>query len=357
MDEIPETVPFAEQMPTSQRLAPLRVPDEMQRTYSGDGQWALPGASQPARRGSADNDAHELLPTPSRGTPPADRTDSYRPVRALGAVLSSVRIQRGRKQDFDVARARSKTEKRAVAAAKDFHMKEDPTRSLNASFVGHTGRVKACCVFAGDKKLLTCADDHTLRIFNVKTGECEAILGCDPSELLEYRRTTKSFPETLGPFGIQETMLQPKINFAELTYEIDVGQAAVFKQRGDLSKELWTTLMAGDGLQGSLTKPYSITLTAEERAPYGIPLRATHFAWGNQLKGADRLSSEQVIELGTISAEASFAVNGGFVYVNAEGKGDDWGTWTCVGDVEPFEVQANAVCTSGLTTLHFRWAV
>eukprot|EP01046_Picozoa_sp_COSAG06_P018669 COSAG06_NODE_1307_length_9916_cov_99.462361_9_plen_133_part_00 len=54
------------------------------------------------------------------------------------------------------------------------------------------------------------------------------------------------------------------------------------------------------------------------RAPYGIPLRATHFAWGNQVKGADRLSSEQVLELGAISAEASFAVNGGFVYVNAE---------------------------------------
>jgi hypothetical protein len=85
------------------------------------------------------------------------------------------------------------------------------------------------------------------------------------------------------------------------------------------------------------------------RAPYGIPLRATHFAWGNQVKkrlpflrhlymetfilprqardkrrestqktgvfpqvkGADRLSSEQVLELGAISAEASFAVNGG----------------------------------------------
>ena len=122
------------------------------------------------------------------------------------------------------------------AAANDFHMEENPQRPLNTVFTGHTGRAKACCVFAGGEKLLTCSDDNTVRIFNVKTGACEAVLGCDTSELLEHRREVRRFPEALGPFGIQETMLRPKMNFANLTYQLDVGQAEVFKERGQLSK-------------------------------------------------------------------------------------------------------------------------
>ena len=43
-------------------------------------------------------------------------------------------------------------------------------------------------------------------------------------------------------------------------------------------------------------------------------------------------------------------MNGGFVYINAEGRGKDWTKWS---EGEPLEVQANAICVTGLVTLHF----
>ena len=99
----------------------------------------------------------------------------------------------------------------------------------------------------------------------------------------------------------------------------------MFKKRGQMSNELWSALMSDDdGLSAKISKPHRITLTDDERAPYGIPLRATHFAWGHQVRGAERLTGDQVLEFGGLSAEASLAVNGGFVYINAEGRGADW---------------------------------
>ena len=300
----------------------------------------------------------------------------------VGRVKGSTRIKRGRKEDFELSDPNaSPTEHRNVQASKDFHLEENKDRPVHTELTGHTGRTKACCVFADGTKLLTCSDDNTLRIFNLTSGECETILGCDRSELLEHRRNVKWFPENLGPFGIQETMLRPHVNFAELCYELDAEQAELFKKRGQLSSELWTELMKGDsGLCARISKPHRITLTDDERVPYGIPLRATHFAWGHQVEAAEKLTGDQVMELGGesllsntgdvscslvfvfvlnvccvlngpgISAEASFAVNGGFVYINAEGRGEDWSTWS---DGPALEIQANAICVTGLVTLHF----
>lgn len=280
-----------------------------------------------------------------------------------GTGRPTLRIQRGRKEDFQLRSNGSAVERRSVQASKDFHLGKNSGRQVYHDLVGHTGRTKSVRIFDDGKQALTCSDDHTLRVFNLSSGECTSVLGCDRSELLEHRRSIKWFPECLGPFAIQETCLQPKVDFAGLRYSLNFLQVQAFRDRGVQSNELWTALLRyGEaGLSAKISEPMQITLAPDARAPYGIPLRATHFAWGHQVDAAEKLTSNQVLELGRLSSEASFAVNGGFVYINAEGLGEDWTVWNdkfddngiIEGGDDRLEVQLNALCVSGLVTLHF----
>ena len=81
-------------------------------------------------------------------------------------------------------------------------------RQLISELRGHTDRTKSCRVFDNDKKVLSCSDDNTLRVWDLETQKCELTLGCDRSELLEHRQP-ESFPKHLAPFSVQETTLRP----------------------------------------------------------------------------------------------------------------------------------------------------
>ena len=128
-----ETRPFTETEEDSsrtRRLGPLKIPGDnrLQRLHSvTDNPGLLPGASQPAwqpppgRGGAAGQGGRGLSATESgvdrkRSTTVAyaKQTKAY----AFESVKASIRIQRGRKEDFDINRARSHTETRTVVRAR-----------------------------------------------------------------------------------------------------------------------------------------------------------------------------------------------------------------------------------------------
>lgn len=126
-----ETRPFTETEEDSsrtRRLGPLKIPGDNRLLHSvTDNPGLLPGASQPAwqpppgRGGAAGQGGRGLSATESgvdrkRSTTVAyaKQTKAY----AFESVKASIRIQRGRKEDFDINRARSHTEKRTVVRAR-----------------------------------------------------------------------------------------------------------------------------------------------------------------------------------------------------------------------------------------------
>eukprot|EP01046_Picozoa_sp_COSAG06_P019689 COSAG06_NODE_1412_length_9542_cov_6.906703_3_plen_1539_part_01 len=224
-------------------------------------------------------------------------------------------------------------------------LNEEEDRQLITELTGHTNRTKACRIFGNDRKAISASDDNTLRVWDLETNEETLVLGCDRSELLEHRQP-QPFPQFLGPFSVQETMLKPHFQFKALQYSIPRGQFKSLAERSPLSARLWERFLAlpDDELSAAISKPYRITLPREARPAAGIPEEATHFVWAHRLKAAEKLTDDEIGLFVNMSGEAAFVINGGYVWFKLDDSvaSEDHTTWEPYRYGGTIRVQANA---------------
>jgi WD40 repeat protein len=229
---------------------------------------------------------------------------------------------------------------------------ENRPQQIVTELSGHLDRVKYACFFDGGTKAVSCADDNTLRVWDLVSSCCIGVLGVpkvqgEPSGVddVEALATSEVEAEEGSPkprqgSGVDYNSAYVDVN-RRLQSVLEVKSCGPFDLRETKIPELqWGERKYSlHGRTGKLSgEPVEVSLGRIQRRARGIPDSATHFIYAYQAD--DGPAAEEGSKVGA-EDEALLAL-GGFIYLQK--TGDPWKAVHALGiETRP-----------GASKLHFR---